>query len=1075
MTRLTRFLVLLLAAAPLLLASDPMITTMSLPQGVVGESYNFQFQAMGGVLPYTWDITGLPLNLTADAAGHVTGQPAHAGMYSVHAIVHDAQNFVDGYQYDLIVNNPPLAITTTSLPNGKPGIPYSGQVNAAGGAPPYYFSFGQGGAVPPGLMMDPNGQIVGTPTMLGVYDTVVQVSDSMENFAQRMITIVIGDPLRFTTPLALPDATAGQSYGIAIMADGGQPPYIFQFVELPPTGLTLTKQGGLTGTPPIPGDLMIPIQLIDNFGTTLVNTFTLHVAGAPPVLQPSLQDLEFTALQGGDPPPAQSVTIVPSGSKPSSYQIDLETGAGSAALRAAAPTWLHVDPAAGQVPARFTVSVDQSGLAAGTYPARIFINTANDPTRDPFTVGVTLNVESQPQQLEVTPNPLKFSAVLAKPGKQEQSLVLRNSGGGGPVPFTALVTGASRWITLVSPNSGQTTPGQPLLVRVQVDSTGLALGQYRDVIRFVWSGQPIDVPVTLFVSGTGPVLDLDVDGVRFRTREGNGLATTRQVHVINRGTATSMLQWKAEITRGGEWLSLEQSPDPVTPAAPGLLTLRLLPAASTLTAGAYYALVKVSDNGALNSPQYVTVVLEVASRSAPTLLDFDPTGVLFIVPPGPTARTAKLSISASSVVPVAFQAAASTIDGQGWLSVTPVSGAVSSTQTTDLTISVNPTLLNPGIYHGEIDLGRSGEVRSVNITVIVAQGAADAPAIPKNAAAAGCAPSRLALTQTGLPNHFSLPAGWPASVILKVNDDCGSSVTGASVSASFSNGDPPLSLTGDGAGVYSATWQPGTSMQQVNMTVRANAAGLTATSSLLIGDVSPNTVPVLNRNGTVNNLNPKTGGALSPGLVASVYGSGLAAVAESTGAVPLLTNYKETSVIIGPYEVPLYFVSPTQVNVELPAELAANQQYSIVVSANGALTVPDLIDVVPVEPGIATFSDGRLIAQHNADYTLVDDAHPAKRGEFLIMYLIGLGETNPTVASGTPSPGNPLAVPVDQPVLTIDGQPVEIFFAGLTPGGVGLFQINFKVPDNARTGTPLDVVVKQGDVQANVATLMVTN
>ena len=426
------------------------------------------------------------------------------------------------------------------------------------------------------------------------------------------------------------------------------------------------------------------------------------------------------------------------------------------------------------------------------------------------------------------------------------------------------------------------------------------------------------------------------------------------------------------------------------------------------------------------------------------------------------------------MVPVAFQAAASTIDGQGWLSVTPTSGAVSSTQTTDLAISVDPRLLNPGVYHGEVDLGRNGEVRSINITVIAAEGAADAPAIPKDAAAAGCLPSQLALTQTGLPNHFSVPAGWPASVILKVNDNCGRAVTGASVTASFSNGDPPLSLPGDGAGVYSATWQPGTAMQQVNMTVRATLAGLTTSSSLLIGSVSPNTVPVLARNGTLHNLNPKIGGALSPGVVASVFGSGLAAAAESTGAVPLLTSYKQTSVIIGPYEVPLYFVSPTQVNVELPVELDANQQYSIVVSANGALTVPDVIDVVPVEPGIATFSDGRLIAQHNSDYTLVDDAHPAKRGEFLIMYLVGLGETTPNVPSGTPSPGDPLAVPVDQPVLTLDGQPVDIVFAGLTPGGVGLFQINFKVPDNARTGAPLDVVVKQGDVQANVATLTVT-
>jgi uncharacterized protein (TIGR03437 family) len=46
-------------------------------------------------------------------------------------------------------------------------------------------------------------------------------------------------------------------------------------------------------------------------------------------------------------------------------------------------------------------------------------------------------------------------------------------------------------------------------------------------------------------------------------------------------------------------------------------------------------------------------------------------------------------------------------------------------------------------------------------------------------------------------------------------------------------------------------------------------------------------------------------------------------------------------------------------------------------------------------------------------------------------------------------------------------------FAGLTPGGVGLYQINFQVPPGARTGVPLDVVVKQGSATANVTKLTV--
>jgi uncharacterized protein (TIGR03437 family) len=178
-------------------------------------------------------------------------------------------------------------------------------------------------------------------------------------------------------------------------------------------------------------------------------------------------------------------------------------------------------------------------------------------------------------------------------------------------------------------------------------------------------------------------------------------------------------------------------------------------------------------------------------------------------------------------------------------------------------------------------------------------------------------------------------------------------------------------------------------------------------------------------------------------------------------------------VLVGPYEAPLYYVSPGQLVVQLPNELPANRTYPILVSANGALTVPDQIDIVAIQPGVAAFSDGRLIAQHS-NFALVDSTNPAKRGEFLIMYLVGLGGTNQTIASGAASPGTlPLPVLNVAPTVTVDGVSAQIVFSGLTPGGVGLYQINFKVPDNARLNAPLDVVVKQGSYTANVTTLTV--
>jgi uncharacterized protein (TIGR03437 family) len=187
----------------------------------------------------------------------------------------------------------------------------------------------------------------------------------------------------------------------------------------------------------------------------------------------------------------------------------------------------------------------------------------------------------------------------------------------------------------------------------------------------------------------------------------------------------------------------------------------------------------------------------------------------------------------------------------------------------------------------------------------------------------------------------------------------------------------------------------------------------------------------------------------------------------------LPTNFSGTTMLVGSLEAPIYFASGTQLTVQIPNELAPNRQYPVIVSANGALTLPDLIDVVQVQPGVAQFSDGGLIAQHAADFKLVDAANPARPDEFLIIYLAGMGATNPAVKSGTPAPGGPFAEAVQKPTVTVDGTPAEVGFAGMTPGGIGLFQINFKVPSNVRAGS-LDVVVKQGNTPANVTRLLVT-
>jgi uncharacterized protein (TIGR03437 family) len=112
-----------------------------------------------------------------------------------------------------------------------------------------------------------------------------------------------------------------------------------------------------------------------------------------------------------------------------------------------------------------------------------------------------------------------------------------------------------------------------------------------------------------------------------------------------------------------------------------------------------------------------------------------------------------------------------------------------------------------------------------------------------------------------------------------------------------------------------------------------------------------------------------------------------------------------------------------------------------------------------------------VIGQH-LDYTLVSEMSPAAPGEYLMIYLVGLGATNIPVSEGAASPSNPLAYLSNPASVTIDGNPAAVSFAGLAPGSVGLYQIDFQVPQNARNGD-LTLSVSQGAVQANSAILPV--
>ncbi len=732
--------------------------------------------------------------------------------------------------------------------------------------------------------------------------------------------------------------------------------------------------------------------------------------------------------------------------------------------------------ASGSAQLTLTCQSDCSGVNGTAYTAP-FIASGS---------GTVILPAVQPPGLTVAPGIVNFSGQANSAGSLQQSIAVQNSGGGS-FTFNAAVVSGSPWVS-ITPSSGTVSGSASVPITVTVSAQALTAGNYRDVIHFSSSAGSADVAVTLFVANSGAILGAGPVGAVFNVVQGAGSSATQTINISNDGSPGSAVNWTAAPATGlgglnGDFLTIGQSGQ-VPAGSLGSLALALNGSAANLGIGVYYELVQISAPAAQNSPQYVTAVLNVEPPSATVLPSFSPAGLLFTGAVGQAIAAQQFTVNWSSVQAQFFQALPVTPTGQSWLQASPFSASASTANPALINVSVNSTGLSAGVYSGTVNLAEaSGSVLgSVNVTLIVTSGITGGvrAAVRPQANVAGCAPKVLVLTETGIPNNFSVPVGWPANLVVTMTDDCGNAIEGGSVTANFSNGDPPLALDDQGSGgQYVATWQP-SNRAASNMTValKGTAGTLLPASSQLSGLVTGNQAPVLAPSGILNNSNPLVGAALAPGTVAAAYGTGLTTsmTGVSPNTAPLLTEFQNTQLIIGGRVAPLYYLSNTQLDIQIPAELATLQQYPAVGVVNGALTLPVSITVVPVSPGVAANLDGSAIAQHS-DYSLIDASSPAHPGESIVIYVVGMGATSPAVASGAVAPGlNPgdlLAYATVQPVVMVSNQTAHIQFAGLTPGGIGLYQINFVVPPNVTAGS-LSLTVSQGAANANATTLLVT-
>jgi uncharacterized protein (TIGR03437 family) len=204
---------------------------------------------------------------------------------------------------------------------------------------------------------------------------------------------------------------------------------------------------------------------------------------------------------------------------------------------------------------------------------------------------------------------------------------------------------------------------------------------------------------------------------------------------------------------------------------------------------------------------------------------------------------------------------------------------------------------------------------------------------------------------------------------------------------------------------------------------------------------------------------------VAPGGLVSIYGQNLSPLNIANSEIPLPTALGDSCLTVNGVAVPMLFVSPTQINAQLPYNLEGN--VTMILRTPGGVSDNYNFTMLPAAPSVfrsgVAGEDANLPtifrASNNQLVTLSNPVHP---GDVLVIYLTGMGRTYPEVETGVPAPFDPLAWAAIPVSVDLGGVGLPILYAGLTPGQVGVYQINVSVPHWVTKGFGQALKITQG-------------
>jgi uncharacterized protein (TIGR03437 family) len=209
----------------------------------------------------------------------------------------------------------------------------------------------------------------------------------------------------------------------------------------------------------------------------------------------------------------------------------------------------------------------------------------------------------------------------------------------------------------------------------------------------------------------------------------------------------------------------------------------------------------------------------------------------------------------------------------------------------------------------------------------------------------------------------------------------------------------------------------------------------------------------------------QTAEALAPNTIATIYGTYLSWTTHATavgdlngGTLP--TSLEGVSVYVNGILSGLFYVSPGQINFLIPYDIT-DSTGKVEVVRQGVGGPAATIQLATTAPGFFQWNGNFAVAEH-ADGSLISDAAPARAGEIVVLYAAGLGRTIPDVPSGHVVSTATTILYASELQILLNGAPCpasSIYYAGLTPGYAGLYQINLKLPDTLPANPAIRIVI----------------